>query len=104
MKELILTVSVDEDLDYIGDVDISVPMEDDMFNQLFSVLQQHSDKDEEFTEDDLSEQFPDIYNFISNAVDEIMPSEIDMDEDQDIDDFMWSIQYPEDLCEWLECY
>lgn len=102
MKEIYLTVSVDEDYDYIGDVDVTVQMEDGMHDSLASLVSEYQDKNEELTEEDFQQRLPEVYGFISEYVDGIMPDEIEMDEGQDIDDFSWSIQYPDDICELFE--
>ena len=102
MKEIYLTVSVDEDYDYIGDVDVTVQMEDGMFDSLAVLVSEYQDKGEELTEEDFQQRLPEVYGFISAYVDDIMPDQINMDEGQDIDDFLWSIQYPDDICELFD--
>ena len=101
MKQFCLYVSVDENNDYLGDVYVDVELSDEMYDRLVKHAEQCHQNEEEFTEEMLQEQFPDIYAAINAFVDNKMPEEIDMDEGQDISDFSWYVQFSDDLCDEL---
>ena len=102
MTELYLTVSVDEDLDNIGEIDVTVTLDDAYSAKLASLVDEFRKEGNKLTEEEFQERLPDVYAFISEQVDELMPGEIDMDEGQDIDDFSWYIVYPDDICELFD--
>lgn len=102
MKEIYLTVSVDVDNDYVGEVDIEVQMEDEMFESLAALAAEYNDKGEELTEDDFQQRLPEIYKYLSEYVDNIMPCEIELQEGEEIDDYSWYIAYPYDICELFD--
>lgn len=102
MTELYLTVSVDEDLDNIGEIDVTVTLDDASSAKLASLVDEFRKEGNKLTEEEFQERLPDVYAFISEQVDELMPGEIDMDEGQDIDDFSWYIVYLDDICELFD--
>ena len=102
MKEINLIVAVDVDSDYSGEFDIDVELEDEMYDALSSLVAEYRDKGEELTEEDFEQKLPEVYDDIKLSVDCIMPNMIDLDEDQDIIDFMWYIRYPNDICELFD--
>lgn len=102
MKTLLLTVSVEELYEYVGEVDLEVELTDDHYNMLENLANEYIAKEDELTEDVFQERLPEIYTAIDQWVDNHMPKEIDMDDDQTIDDFSWSICYPDNLCDFFE--
>ena len=79
MTELYLTVSVDEDLDNIGEIDVTVTLDDASSAKLASLVDEFRKEGNKLTEEEFQERLPDVYAFISEQVDELMPGEIDMD-------------------------
>lgn len=102
MTELYLTVSVDEDLDNIGEIDVTVTLDDASSAKLASLVDEFRKEGNELTEEEFQKRLPEVHALIMAQVDELMPGEIDMDEWQDIDDFSWYIVYPDDICELFD--
>lgn len=103
MKEINLSVAVDDFLyDYVGDVYLAVEMNDEMYDALSSLVSEYRYKGEKLTVEDFWQKLPEVYKYIDKYVDSVMPDEVDLDEELDIDDFSWSIKYPEDICELID--
>lgn len=101
MKSLTFTVSVDENNDYIGEYELEVPFEDEMYAKLVSLAEECSQNGQELSEDLLEERLPDVSSYISGYADSTMTDYIDIEDGEDISSFMCYVQYPEDICELI---
>lgn len=84
-------------------IDIEIQIEDSDYEALEALAEEYRLREEPLTEEAFEKEMPELYQYISDAVDAEMPNQIDIDEDEDltIDDFSWWIDYPEDLCEYI---
>ena len=85
-------------------IDIDIEIKDSDYEALQALAEKYRQREEPLTEEAFEKEMPELYQYISDAVDAEMPNQIDIDEDEDltIDDFSWWINYPEDLCEYIE--
>ena len=103
MKTFDVNVSVYECDEVLDSIDIEIPIKDGDFEALEALAEEYRNREEPLTEDALEQEMPELYRYISDAVDAEMPNQIDISEDEDltIDDFSWEINYPDDLCEYI---
>ena len=103
MKTFDVNVSVYECDEALDSIDIEIPLKDGDFEALEALIEEYRDREEPLTEEALEQVMPELYQYISDAVDAEMPNHIDIGEDEEltIDDFSWEINYPEDLCEYF---
>lgn len=85
-------------------IDIDIEIKDSDYEALQALVEKYRQRGESLTKEAFEQEMPELYQYISDAVDAEMPNQIDIDEDEDltIDDFSWWINYPEDLCEYIE--
>ena len=85
-------------------IEIEIQIKDSDYEALQALAEKYRQREEPLTEEAFEKEMPELYQYISDAVDAEMPNQIDIDEDEDltIDDFSWWINYPEDLCEYIE--
>ena len=100
-----INVSVEElGESFYDPIDIDIEIKDSDYEALQALAEKYRQREEPLTEEAFEKEMPELYQYISDAVDAEMPNQIDIDEDEDltIDDFSWRINYPEDLCEYIE--
>lgn len=100
-----INVSVEElGESFYDPIDIDIEIKDSDYEALQALAEKYRQREEPLTEEAFEKEMPELYQYISDAVDAEMPNQIDIDEDEDltIDDFSWWINYPEDLCEYIE--
>lgn len=100
-----INVSVEElGESFYDPIDVDIEIKDSDYEALQALAEKYRQREEPLTEEAFEKEMPELYQYISDAVDAEMPNQIDIDEDEDltIDDFSWWINYPEDLCEYIE--
>lgn len=102
MKKFLMPIVVELYGDYLGDADVTVSLDDEQYDRLAALVREYNDRGEELSEDTFSERLPEVYSSIKEQVDAEMPNGIDLQEGEDLDDYYWYIQYPDDICEILD--
>lgn len=101
----VISVSVEEQGEPIyGDpIDIEIQIKDSDYDALEALAEEYRNREEPLTEEAFEKEMPELYQYISDAVDAEMPNQINIDDDEDltIEDFTWYINYPEDMCEYF---
>lgn len=99
MKSITFTVTVDEYNEYIGEYDLEIPFEDEMYAKLVVLADECRKNGQELSEDLLDERLPDVTMYIFKYAKDTMPEHIELDEEEDLDAYMSYVQYPDDLCD-----
>ena len=102
MRQLLVPVTIDLEGDYLGDTDVTVSLDDESYDRLSSLVREYLGRGEELSEQAFCERLPDVYQSISGKVDDAVPDGIDLQDDEEMDDYGWSIQYPDDVCMILD--
>lgn len=95
MKKIGITVSVNLDLEYLDNIDVEIEVSDESYEELLSLCGKMDEEElgDEESHDLLQEEAPEVLNEIDTAVNNAMPDEIELQEDESIDDYSWEPEY-----------
>ena len=99
MKSITFTVTVDENNEYIGEYDLEIPFDDEMYSKIVALAEECRENGQELSEEFLDEKLPDVTMYIFKYAKDTMSEHIDVEDEEDLDAFMSYVQYPDDLCD-----